>query len=164
MARKDRIPDSDKNLHDWTANYPLPLGAIVTRTGQPAASATSLPVIHPDTKNLKATHISTESDAKIPGTYVMPKASDLNPYQPTLYVLTKRNCVESIAKKFGVDSLNLYWYLARTPSWTILSSKQVRFPFQDHTPTPVGQTIQACEYGTISIIVDDEGWQPKQHR
>ena len=42
MARKDFIPDSYKNLHDWTANYSAQLGAIATRIGWPTASVTSL--------------------------------------------------------------------------------------------------------------------------
>lgn len=31
MTRKDFIPDSYKNLQDWTANYAAQLGSIATR-------------------------------------------------------------------------------------------------------------------------------------
>ena len=42
MARKDFIPDSYKNLHDWSANYSNGVSTVATRIGWPTASVTTL--------------------------------------------------------------------------------------------------------------------------
>ena len=42
MAREDSIPDSYKNLHDWSAKYSTGVSAVATRIGWPTASVTTL--------------------------------------------------------------------------------------------------------------------------
>ena len=42
MAKKDYIPDSAKNVRDWTKNYLDEIDAIATRIAWPAASVTAL--------------------------------------------------------------------------------------------------------------------------
>ena len=45
MTRRDFIPDSFKNLHDWSANYATQLPAIATRINWPATSQTALTAV-----------------------------------------------------------------------------------------------------------------------
>ena len=196
MTKRDYIPDSYKNLHDWAANYSAQLGAIATRIGWPTASVTALkaqldglttaaeavleaqaaldtaigllttakgtafPAVRMDTKNLKATHGFTDGDAKTLGVYVTPETFDPNTYQPVLDATARHNYVELMAKKLGADSLNLYWRPAGTATWTMLSPKRTRFPFQDDTPPPAGQTMQAREYMAMGVIADTEIGNP----
>ena len=80
-----------------------------------------MPVIRMDTKNLKAMHGFTEGDAKTLGVYVTSETFDPNTYQPTLEATARHNYVELMAKKLGVDSLNLYWRPAGTADWKLLS-------------------------------------------
>lgn len=42
MARKDFVPDSYRNLHDWSAIYSDGVGAVAARIGWPTASLTLL--------------------------------------------------------------------------------------------------------------------------
>ena len=42
MAKRDFVPDSYKNLHDWSAYYSTGIGAVATHIGWPTASVTTL--------------------------------------------------------------------------------------------------------------------------
>lgn len=196
MTRRDFIPDSFKNLHDWAANYSEELPAIATRINWPTTSVTTLTAtlngltakteavldaqkaldaavgllneakaaafaqIREATKNLKSTTGFTEGDAKTLGVYVTPETFNPTTYQPPLTATSRHGYVELMAKKLGVDSLNLYWRPAGTSAWLLLAAKRVRFPFHDETPPPTGQTMQAREYMAMGVIADEEVGMP----
>ena len=74
--------------------------------------------------------------------------------------MARHGYVELMAKKLGVDSLNLYWRPAGTSTWLLLSAKRARFPFHDDTPAPAGTTLQAREYMAMGVIADAEVGNP----
>lgn len=161
MVRKDFIPDSYKNLHDWSANYSNGVSAVATRIGWPTASVTTLKgqldsltkhaldtavgqlaalkgnalaQIRAETKSLKATHGFTEGDAKALGVYTTPETFNPNIYQPTLEATARHSYVDLMAKKQGADSLNVYVRPAGTANWTLLSAKRFRSPSMTTRP------------------------------
>ena len=135
--------------------------ALDTATGQLAAARKPLlEQIRAATRNLRTTAGFTEGDAKTLGVYTTPETFDPNTYQPVLEATARHGYVELMAKKLGVDSLNLYWRPAGTAAWLLLSAKRARFPFHDDTPAPDGQTTQAREYMAIGVIADEEVGMP----
>ena len=42
MTKRDFVPDSYKNLHDWAETYSTGVGAVATRIGWPTASVTAI--------------------------------------------------------------------------------------------------------------------------
>jgi hypothetical protein len=121
----------------------------------------NIAVIRRDTANLKASPGFSEGDARTLGVFSGVDVFDPTTYKPVLTAEENRERISLMARKLGVDSLNLYVRRKGETPWRVLAQKRVRFPYLDTAlPATTGAVVEEREYRAIGVIDDDEIGQP----
>ena len=141
MMCKDRVPGIDRNLHDWTANYPAPLGAIATSVCWPKPQGDGwfhrgrrkvAGRVH-DAQDVRSEHLPAHALSDGAARLRRTDGEEAGSRQP-----------EPVLASGGDGGLS------------DALGQGCSFPLSRRHARPAGQTMQAREYIALHIVVNDE--------